>query len=136
MLNKIRKSVWETNSSSVHSLTIDENKDGILNNIDIPENGILLIDGSFYDSGNNTEELLYYFSWVLHEYRMDSYLSIFEELVKRHTGAAEIQYNLEEYCYSDCEDKNYIISELVSDQDLFLRAIFGVNSSISEYYNG
>lgn len=121
----IRSGVWETNSSSSHSISIaDETKEFVLDTIYPDQNGVVHIEGDEFG-----------WQWFKHNdaatkagYSAQQYsdndfvLELLEELIKEQTGADKVEFNLWGYVDHD----SYGI--VPSDKESLRNFIFNKNS--------
>lgn len=112
----IRKGVFETNSSSTHSLVISEGTPETPQKIPVVEvfsdstgkahhNCVVLTGGEFgwgYECYHDAETKANYLAVYVKNFE-PSRKEMFEEVLKKHTGAEEIVYDFGE----EFEDRNY-----------------------------
>jgi hypothetical protein len=121
MTNKkylIRNNVFETNSSSCHSISISKNEckyDTIIPDSD----GVITFDGGEFGweivKYRGVLDKCDYVATMIKELEDDRLKDIFEQTVKEHTGASEIQYNFGEYAYIDHQS---VYSETLTSLDM------------------
>lgn len=158
MKKKIRSSVFETNSSSMHTLTLknsDETKDFVL---ELDKDGYLHIEtGDYSDLEKDLKEVPeilsfvaswivewgYYDSWEAeHDYEgnpssdeMRSFkgFDILENIVKEHTGAKGIIIEeIKKHEFPSAESLN-INEEKILDPDVMEQLIFGKESYVEKW---
>lgn len=88
-MKKIRQSVWETNSSSSHSISIgNDNQDMVLDTIYPDENGTIYVNGGDFgwewNKYNDAKTKLSY------AYQDGVDVWLLEEVIKEHTGAKTV----------------------------------------------
>ena len=96
-MKNIRSSIFETNSSSSHSISIDISCDGIYDTIIPDDNGIITIIGEEFGWGPERYHSAYTkVSYAaLDTKNQEKYRDMLIEVVLAHTGAKEIVFNLE-----------------------------------------
>ena len=117
MPTQIRKSAFETNSSSTHSVSVCEDDDiFMLENLPLDNDGNLLLEGGqfgwehkyYYDALTKTNYIAIYLKLYYPEHDM---IQTFENIIKEQTGAKNIFYLIkEDESYIDhqsCESKDY-----------------------------
>lgn len=158
MKKKIRSSVFETNSSSMHTLTLknsDETKDFVL---ELDKDGYLHIEtGDYSDLEKDLKEVPeilsfvaswivewgYYDSWEAeHDYEgnpssdeMRSFkgFDILENIVRKHTGAKGIIIEeIKKLEFPSAESLN-INEEKILDPDVMEQLIFGKESYVEKW---
>ena len=92
----IRNGVFETNSSSTHSITLGKN-DELLDTLYPYPDGTLVFDGitcyQGFESADTLEKCNYYVTGLLTEYDhygARDYIEVFKKVVSEHTGASRI----------------------------------------------
>ena len=124
----IRQNVFETNSSSTHSVSLGgNNKDFVLDTIYPDDNGIIHIDGGEYGWDNfklnNAEDkasyVLTYFKYI------DSSFDNIKNIIIEHTGAKDLIFN-DNDSYIDHQSHDI----LKEDKDFIIDLIFNKNSFI------
>ena len=104
-MKNIRRNVFETNSSSTHSISISESSDGILDSLPVDEDGTLHIDGGEF----GWEEETYHSARSKASYCAIDTINdpksreMLEKVLKDHTGAKSIVYHISD----DWNDPNY-----------------------------
>jgi hypothetical protein len=94
-MKNIRQGVFETNSSSTHSVSVSKDSDGIYDTL-LPENGILTIEGEDFGwewQTYNDPKMKAAYAAVYLNYD-SSQTEILEKVLKEHTGAKEIVFNI------------------------------------------
>lgn len=105
-MKNIRQSVFETNSSSTHSVSVSKDTDGIYDTL-FPENGILTIDGmdfgwewqTYNDAATKAAYVAVYLNY--NALQKDT----LEKVLKEHTGAKEVVFNIKDF-YIDHQSVN------------------------------
>lgn len=102
-MKNIRQNVFETNSSSTHSVSINANTDGIYDTIIPLDNGVItLIGGEFGWEWRQINDTLTKANYAAVYARDDEKLTnMLTNVIKDHTGAKEVIYDLDEYSYID-----------------------------------
>lgn len=97
----IRKNVFETNSSSTHSITLGEN-DELWDTLYPYPDGTLVFEGMTCYRGFRTSDTLekcnYYVTGILTQYdycETRKYLQTFKKIVQEHTGASRVIIDVE-----------------------------------------
>jgi|tagenome__1003787_1003787.scaffolds.fasta_scaffold15557292_1 hypothetical protein len=103
-MRQIRHSVFETNSSSTHSISIS-NDVKTLDPLCVDENGVVAIDGQGfgweYETYTDAQSKASYAMIYAHEWsgeKKDEHIRILTDVIKQQTGCKEVVYN-----YSDQE---------------------------------
>jgi len=106
-MKNIRQGVFETNSSSTHSVSVSKDTDGIYDTL-FPDNGILTIHGMDFgwewESYNDAPTKAAYAAVYLNY--NDIQKETLEKVLKEHTGAKEVVFNIKD---------NYIDHQSVDD---------------------
>ena len=158
MKKKIRSSVFETNSSSMHTLTLkssDETKDFVL---ELDKDGYLHIEtGDYSDLEKDLKEvneiLSFVASWIIEygyyngwavehdwegnptpdEMRSFKGFDVLENIVKKHTGAKGIiMEEIKKSEFPSGESLN-INEEKILDSDVMEQLIFGKGSYVEKW---
>lgn len=99
---KIRKSIFETNSSSTHNISICEDDDiFMLETLPLDENGNIVLEGGrfgweheyYYDALTKANYIAIYLKLY---YPEDDMFQTFENIIKEQTGAKNIYYLIKE----------------------------------------
>ena len=101
-MKNLRSSVFETNSSSTHSISIAPNVNGIYSTIE-PKDGVIVLTGGdfgwtpedFYDSLTKANYC------AIFSESDQNYRNMLIEVIKEHTGAKDVLFQFEEYSYID-----------------------------------
>ena len=106
----IRKNVFETNSSSTHSITI-ANSTGLYSTLPVDENGVVnIISGDFgweEQEYSDTQTKAAYIAVYIRDWsgdKQDEFRNIFENLLKEVTGCDSVEY---EDKFWDSEERSY-----------------------------
>ena len=109
----IRNSVFETNSSSCHSISVG--KTDVYDSISPDEDGKIILDSYEFDWGPETfsdveARLAYVFIYIrdwAHS-KQDHFKAMFDKVVQEHTGATEIvmQKNKKSWCTGYIDHKS------------------------------
>jgi hypothetical protein len=132
MITKTRSGVFETNSSSTHSICIDrKSKNGFMDTSLVPdENGVVHLQGGefgwsyerFHDAQSKASYVAIYLDvWVNDLLQKEKMKNEFVELIKTQTGATEVSFDFSaDYDSESSLDKNwsYIDHQSVEDRDL------------------
>ena len=101
-MKTIRHGVFETNSSSSHSISISRLTDGIYDTIPPDKNGIIKLSGGQYGWEWETYSLSIDKANYAATFAKDSkeQLNILAEVIKDHTGARKVKYDFgtDDYC--------------------------------------
>lgn len=140
-MKQIRKSIFETNSSSCHSFTIDFDS-GIFDTLFVDSDGwITFIGGEF-----GWEEETYYDAQTRANYcavfvelcRCDNprFKEMFENVIKQMTGAKYINYNFTQeynnnYSYIDHQSLDDIEDFIFENEESLKHFIFGRHSTLT-----
>src|ERR1041384_1998628 len=98
-MKQIRHSVFETNSSSTHSISISSDV-RTLDTLYVDENGVVTIEGEQFgwdeETFRNAESkasyaMIYAHEWVGED--KDRYIQMLTDVIKQQTGAREVVYN-------------------------------------------
>lgn len=134
----VRNKVFETNSSSCHSISIAES-DGIYESLPVSDVGIVNINSGEFgweqEGYNSSDTKASYIAVYIRDWckgKEDEFRQIFESLIKEHTGCEEVIYednfwDKEERSYRDRDGKlvtymskigeGYIDHQSVEDND-------------------
>lgn len=137
----IRNSVFETNSSSCHSLSIDENCTDFVS-LTPDYDGVIRVSGGDFGWNEETYEnassklayvLIYIRDWVKPKGRAENFNQILQKLIKEHTGADSAELYDKNDGYIDHQsveggDLNYLFEE--QNLHLLKSFIFGTTSSL------
>lgn len=94
MIN-IRNNVFETNSSSTNSVTLTIKFKGLMETIVPDKNGIILFEGTDFSSNCYLASAIRKATcFAVFVHFMPHFKDMFEDIIKKHTGAKEIQYNI------------------------------------------
>ena len=87
-MKNIRHNVFETNSSSTHSICISEYSDGILDTLGVDDDGVLHLEGG-------------QFGWEIEDYYEKRDMLV--KVLKDHTGAKEVSFDfsLDDYKHNN-----------------------------------
>jgi hypothetical protein len=117
-MKNIRNSVFETNSSSTHSICISPDFDCLTDTIIPNEDGTILILGKEFDWGieyyNDCETKVSYLLTSFHERNKKAYERV-TEIVKEHTGAKNVVFDLNDG-YIDHQSYEVADDLLVDDE--------------------
>lgn len=134
MLN-IRNNVFETNSSSSHSISISSESDGLYDTIDLDENANVVLNGGKF----GWEEEEYHDALTKANYcAVDVFndpkkIQMLKDVIKKHTGARKViinfttDYNSENYSYIDHQSRGTSAEAFSSEKNL-KRFLFRHNS--------
>ena len=95
-MKQIRSNVFETNSSSSHSICVAWDKEGIIDTIAPDKDGVIVLSGGTF--GRETE--IYYDAITKANYCAVDYhddptmLQMLIEVIKEHTGASEVRLHI------------------------------------------
>lgn len=112
-MKNIRHNVFETNSSSTHSISISEKANGIYDTIVPDDNGVIVLNGGEFGwawnkYNDSLTKLNYVAIYALFQISIgnakEDIKNLLIEVVKEHTGAKEIIFN---FSTTDTEDNNY-----------------------------
>lgn len=123
-MKQIRQSVFETNSSSTHSISVSYNTKGIQQTLDVDNLGVVTLDGGefgwqeeeFYSAQIKANYCAVFFMQPLaslKEYdkdnskdilQLNSMKNMFEKVIKEHTGCKEIVYDFQ---FGECMKNNW-----------------------------
>ena len=125
-MKNIRNKVFETNSSSTHSVSIVSNISGIYDSI-IPDNGVItLIGGEFgweWEKFNDATTKANYAAVFCQDYPQE--VEMLNEVLKEQTGAQEIIWNL--------GDRSYIDHQSSWSEDGEAKAIFKSKETLKNW---
>ena len=102
MITQVRHSVFETNSSSTHSVSVDGGS-GVSYDIIVPVNGEIVLTGGEW----GWEKERYYDAYTkanyvsFHSRDNEFGLSMIEKVIKHHTGADKVTFAFDESSYID-----------------------------------
>lgn len=126
-MKQIRHSVFETNSSSTHSISISKDVK-TLDPLYVDENGVVTINGEEFgwdeETFRNAEAKASYAMIYAHEWsgeKKDVHVQILTDVIKQQTGCKEVVYNYSDEGWdTDKTDKpwGYIDHQSVEDRDL------------------
>lgn len=125
---KIRKQIFETNSSSSHSITIcNDIKNYVLDYIDPDDDGSITLTGGEYgwqwDYFNDAREKANYCAQTFHNHEAE--LQLLTEVLIEQTGADQIIFDL--YGYVD-HDSDGVAFEAAINKETLKNFIFNKNS--------
>ena len=123
MIN-IRNNIFETNSSSTHSIAISSGIVGILDTIVPDDNGIIILNGGefgwecyrYYDAITKAN-----YAAVCSTYLKDNVKDMLIQVIKEHTGAKEVIFDINDDSYIDhqsIENGNHINGIFKSKESL------------------
>lgn len=143
MTRLIRHAVFETNSSSAHSISIPRHHKELLDTIYPDENGVIELCGNDYGWGHQTYNDAYdkacYLATYFTNYDSSAPNDVFIDVLKEHTGAREIKFNVSDYAYIDhqsvAEHFNYSDPALMKQYLFNPRAILYIDNDNDEMYN-
>ena len=98
-MKKIRHNVFETNSSSSHSISISSECNGILETLPV-ENGVVTISGGSFHrewARYNDSATKATYAYEFAKEASEDLLAMFVDVIKEHTGAKEVKFNEEVY---------------------------------------
>jgi|GEM_PF-1718876 len=103
-MKNIRNNVFETNSSSSHSISISE-AEGILDTIECDHNGVItIVGGGFGREWEAYNDPITKASYCVSDCQNDpAKLDMLREVIKNHTGASEVIFIIDEDSYIDHE---------------------------------
>jgi hypothetical protein len=97
----IRTGVFETNSSSTHSISIDESVE-LLDTLPVDDTGrITLTGGEFGWGPSEHTDALTKANYIATDYSYSEDYSILTEVIKEQTGCTEVVYDMDKWCYID-----------------------------------
>jgi hypothetical protein len=124
-MKQIRHSVFETNSSSTHSISISEEVN-TLDSLLIDNSGVATISGQEFgweeETYSDAESKAAYAMIYAHEWAGDDkerYITILTDVIKQQTGAKEVVFNFSGgWSSEDGKPWGYIDHQSVEDRDL------------------
>lgn len=134
MKTKIRKSVYETNSSSSHSICIADNNTMLMDTELIPDqNGDIELDGGQFGwEWEKYNDALTKANYAAIFSRNDSkWRNLLEEVIKVQTGASNVQFNINDDSYIDHQSdviEGGSATEAFESQEKLRHFIFNKNS--------
>lgn len=97
-MKNIRNNVFETNSSSTHSISIAENCDGIYDTLPVENGKVLLTGGDFGWAWEKFDDTLSKANYAAQYAEGDKKLTdMLVAVIKSHTGAKEVELELSGY---------------------------------------
>lgn len=96
-MKNTRHNVFETNSSSTHSISVNENADGIYSTIPVHNGVIKLTGGRFGWDWERFNDPLTKANYAVLDTSDITNLSMLVEVIKEHTGAKEVVINAKGY---------------------------------------
>lgn len=123
-MQTIRQGVFETNSSSTHSLSISS-KDCLYDSVYVPEDGILLVPPMEFGWEEETYNdpmsklayvMIYIRDWIRNDSKQEHATEVLKDLVCRHTGATDLVLDDKKNNWDRYEA--YIDHQSVEDNDL------------------
>ena len=145
-MKKIRQQVFETNSSSTHSISIsDVDPNMLMGTLPLVDGNVVLEGGrfgwdqeTFHDSQSKASYLAIYIqSWVPNEEQKQRFKDLFEKVIQEQTGCQGIVYNFstdwnvegKSWSYIDHQSvENQEYHYLFEDKNLLRNFIFNDNS--------
>lgn len=126
----IRKNVFETNSSSSHSLSINHNKKKVYDTLKVDSKGIVKINCGGYNfyrqyprRTNNTQEKIAFFATLFAKTNQNKDLDLLRKHILKNTGAGKVKFlNLGKSDIEFAEDFK------IPKGDNMYRALFDKNS--------
>lgn len=117
MAQKIRRNVFETNSSSTHSISISMDSEGLVDNTLIPnDEGIVILESIEFGWEQRTytqASVKASYMWIyVRDWcgdRTDEFFDILKNLIKEQTGCEDV--------IMDDDDEGYIDHQSVEDND-------------------
>lgn len=130
MIN-IRNNVFETNSSSSHSISISTDTTGILDTIECDDNGVITITGlGFGREWKAYNDPITKASYCLSDCQNDnSKKEMLRQVILEHTGASEVKFIIDSNSYIDNESAG-LSHEGFVDKDTLKNLIFNPESYI------
>ena len=109
-MKNIRQNVFETNSSSTHSISISENSIGILDTICPDDNGIITLRGGQFGwewekTNNSLTKANYCAVDCVSNTDLEQMLI---DVIKDHTGAKDVVFGFDTDCYNFSAELSYI----------------------------
>lgn len=97
-MKNIRRAVFETNSSSTHSISISNSSEGILETLGVDANGhIVLGTGEYgweWESFNSASDKADYCAIMVKSLLLEEEEKMLTEVIKEHTGAKEVIFDV------------------------------------------
>lgn len=130
-MKNIRNNVFETNSSSSHSISITESSDGVLDTIECDEDGVITIVGD----GFGREWTAYNEPRIKAGYCMcdnsnnPAALELLREVIMEHTGCSKVEFKIDSNSYVDHQSVGTSADAFV-DKETLKRFIFDPESYI------
>jgi hypothetical protein len=134
-MKNIRQGIFETNSSSSHSISISKDTDGVLGTLFVDDDGIVHLDGGEF----GWEEETYYGSLIKANYcaidteHSPEYRKMLVKVICEHTGAKDVAFDFspdwdhENYSYIDHQSQG-TSHEAFADEETLKMFIFNRNS--------
>lgn len=120
-MKHIRKSVFETNSSSSHSITINSSATNYTS-ISPDADGIITIDTKGYDFGWGYEDYNDFHSkacyCAIDQQNTESNLVMLQKVIMEHTGAKEVKLRIDPNSYIDHQSYGTSSDAFESEQTL------------------
>jgi hypothetical protein len=125
-MKNIRSQIFETNSSSSHSITIADSG-GLLDTIYPDENGVITLTGGewswevedYNDAQTKANYCAVDISYQFSEERCDLSLEdLLIEVIKEHTGAKEVRIKIDEDSYIDHQSVGTSLDAFVDKETL------------------
>jgi hypothetical protein len=134
MIN-IRQNIFETNSSSSHSLSISENTDGIFDTIDCDEGGVIHITGGYFgsewDAHNDVLTKINYCATDQKDHPEN--LKLLTEVIKEQTCCSDVIYHMRSDGYSNASidhESTGTSNELFIDKEKLRNFLFNPSNAI------
>lgn len=110
VLKNIRHKVFETNSSSTHSISISKDSDGILETLEVSEDGVVSLTGGQFGwewaKYNDARTKANYAGILVRD--NEALKSFLIKTIKNHTGAKEVRFDFSLDFNANYEDWSYI----------------------------
>jgi hypothetical protein len=131
MIKNIRHNIFETNSSSSHSISISDSSDGILDTIVCDDNGVITIIGDgFGREWAAYNDPITKASYCVSDQRdNEAALTILKEVIQEHTGCAIVNLVIDSNSYVDHESAGNSNDAFV-DRNTLKRFIFDPKSYV------
>lgn len=128
MKQNIRRGVWETNSSSTHSIHIDDSVE-LLDTLIPDEEGVITLHGDEFgwevESYNDSMTKANYLTLCMGDENHEK-MEIFIETIKEHTGAKEIVMNFDGYV--DHGNEHGVLADSTTDKKTLKNYLFNKKS--------
>lgn len=133
-MKNIRLNVFETNSSSTHSISISKSSDGVYETLPVKNGKVVLVGGEFgweWEKYNDAVTKANYAA--VFASGNDSLVKMLTDVIKKHTGAKEVQFKFSSDYNSSTETWAYIDHQSGPGEEGAAHEAFKNKNSLKEF---